>query len=126
MSFDGSRSDVASGDYDLQQLLRDPILGLDADPNVLRSGLTPADPGFFVPNVTAPSLSDSVLPSQASTEDVVALQLALNAKDNAGLTVDGRYGPATTDAVEAFQKQHGLTVDGLAGPPTIAAIKALT
>lgn len=38
------------------------------------------------------------------------------------VTVDGDYGPATRDAVKAFQKASGLTVDGVAGPATRAAL----
>jgi lipoprotein-anchoring transpeptidase ErfK/SrfK len=36
--------------------------------------------------------------------------------------VDGRYGPATTHAVTAFQKTAGLARDGVAGPATLAAL----
>jgi peptidoglycan hydrolase-like protein with peptidoglycan-binding domain len=38
------------------------------------------------------------------------------------LTVDGRYGPATVDAVKRFQVKSGLVPDGLAGPLTLAAM----
>lgn len=53
------------------------------------------------------------------------LQGALNNIDNAGLVVDGSYGPKTRDAVEAFQTKHNLRVDGLAGNVTRAAVNAL-
>ncbi|MCO5059658.1 MAG: N-acetylmuramidase domain-containing protein [Rhizobiaceae bacterium] len=38
------------------------------------------------------------------------------------LKVDGDYGPATHDAVRAFQERNGLEVDGVAGPLTVAAL----
>ncbi len=38
------------------------------------------------------------------------------------LKVDGRYGPATKEAVKWFQKIAGLKVDGAAGPLTQAAM----
>ena len=53
------------------------------------------------------------------------LQGALNNIDNAGLEVDGLYGPKTKAAIEAFQTKHGLVVDGLAGNITRAAINAI-
>ena len=55
---------------------------------------------------------------------VVALQLALNACANAGLTVDGVYGQPTQNAVTWMQALAGITVDGVYGPQTRAkAIK---
>lgn len=51
------------------------------------------------------------------------LQKALNAYDNAGLTVDGKYGPATVAAVEAAQTKLGVSVDGWAGQITMAALQ---
>ena len=47
------------------------------------------------------------------------LQNALNQYQNAGLSLDGSYGPATKAAVRAFQQNTGLSVDGDAGVDTI-------
>jgi putative chitinase len=63
---------------------------------------------------------------EASDEDenVKRLQEALNDL-GAGpkLVVDGRYGPATRQAVKNFQAAAGIAADGVAGPVTEAAIK---
>lgn len=61
----------------------------------------------------------------ASADDSVEwLQQALNDLGaEPKLTVDGRYGPATRQAVKAFQAAAGITADGIAGPVTEAALK---
>jgi murein L,D-transpeptidase YcbB/YkuD len=43
---------------------------------------------------------------------VMWMQDALNHADNAGLAVDGHFGPLTLAAVKAFQAKHGLAVTG--------------
>ena len=53
------------------------------------------------------------------------IQGALNQVMNAGLAVDGKYGPKTTAAVETFQKAHGLVIDGVAGSVTQGLLNSL-
>ena len=38
------------------------------------------------------------------------------------VAADGDYGPATAEAVKAFQVTQGLSADGLVGPSTYAAL----
>jgi lysozyme family protein len=65
--------------------------------------------------------------SAEPVRDGAWLQNALNKLGaNPTLEVDGNVGPATRNAVRAFQLSQGLVVDGLVGPATFAAIdKAL-
>ncbi len=37
-------------------------------------------------------------------------------------TIDGQYGPSTTQAVSRFQRAKGLTEDGILGPDTLRAL----
>src|SRR6202012_3457977 len=66
------------------------------------------------------------LTNGASGAVVEKLQQELNAgrgkwapTANPVLTVDGKYGPATTTAVEGAQRQGGIPVDGTVGPQTL-------
>lgn len=52
------------------------------------------------------------------------IQALLNARDNAGLAVDGVFGPLTRQAVITFQQRQGITVDGIVGPQTWARLLA--
>ncbi|MCT7375474.1 N-acetylmuramidase domain-containing protein [Chelativorans salis] len=54
---------------------------------------------------------------------VLELQVLLRRAGHA-VEVDGDYGPATKDAVMAFQRAGGLAVDGVAGPETMRALQA--
>ena len=49
---------------------------------------------------------------------VMTLQNLLNKKINAGLDIDGSFGPATMSALKLYQKTNGLEVDGYCGPLT--------
>ncbi len=56
--------------------------------------------------------------------DTTAIQRALVALGFNPGPVDGKPGPRTKAAVQAFQKSRGLHVDGIVGPKTEAALKA--
>ena len=72
-----------------------------------------------------------VLRNGATGADVKAMQILLIGygykMQNGGKTygADGSYGPATVNAVKAFQKDKGLTVDGECGPLTWAKLLGL-
>lgn len=72
-----------------------------------------------------PRPTDSCLPvlkrgSKSTT--VQMLQVLLNHHMNGDLELDGSFGPATENAVEAFQKDMDLDPDGHVGPQTWAAL----
>lgn len=54
---------------------------------------------------------------------VTQLQRALKQAGYSPGTIDGVYGPATTQAVTQFQQANGLTADGIAGAQTLAALE---
>ncbi len=92
---------------------------------------TPADttPTATTPTNTTPTSggvssvpTDATLRPGMTGSSVTDLQKALNQLGYDVGTADGTYGPATTAAVTAFQKDKGLTQDGTAGPATLAAI----
>ena len=40
------------------------------------------------------------------------------------LSIDGKFGPQTAQAVKDFQMKHGLTQDGVVGPATWSKLQA--
>ena len=64
------------------------------------------------------------LKSGATGAEVKTLQQTLNSVGSASLKVDGNFGPATEQAVVAFQQANGLTADGIVGPKTAQALDA--
>jgi hypothetical protein len=115
------------------------LIGL-AIGGVFSSGKSnPPAPLFTItthPSTTTSKTSTSATGAAAPTStlkpgdtgpQVRVLQRALAHLGYSPGTVDGQYGPSTTQAVKGFQTAHGLTADGVVGPKTIAALKnALT
>jgi hypothetical protein len=65
---------------------------------------------------------DGILRSGDEGEAVEALQQTLIDLGYLGGPVDGRYGPGTSSAVSAFQRDFWLDVDGRAGPQTLGLL----
>ena len=71
------------------------------------------------------SKSSSIVLRPGSRGQAVSdLQTQLKKLNYYHSTVDGSYGPLTTQAVRSFQKDHRLQVDGIAGPQTFNALKS--
>lgn len=66
---------------------------------------------------TASALCATTLQQGSTGSCVTALQTRLN-QLGGGLSADGDFGPATRNAVEAFQGRSGITMDGVVGPDT--------
>lgn len=63
-----------------------------------------------------------VLKRGAKGDTVKILQLILNFHMDGNLEIDGSFGPATENAVEAFQEDTHLEADGHVGPKTWAVL----
>ncbi len=82
--------------------------------------------------VTAPSTYSSTsavesVSAPASTDKLSRDKEIQTALKNAGLyhgAIDGKIGPGTKKAIQAFQTSHGLKADGKVGPKTWAALEA--
>lgn len=61
-------------------------------------------------------------PTPTEEDEVAAVQQALTDQGYYVGAIDGRAGPATASAVQAFQKLNGLVADGVIGPQTLAAL----
>ena len=70
------------------------------------------------------TVSDSypTLRNGSKGTNVKNLQKMLNEVTNAGLDIDGVYGPTTLQAVKNYQNIVGLSVDGVCGPKTWAKL----
>ena len=79
-------------------------------------------PAPVTPTPTPPSLQRGFTGSDA----VRAVQKRLKELGYYKGSADGDFGPATEEAVKAFQRANGLTVDGKVGQKTLAKMNAKT
>lgn len=82
---------------------------------------TPTTPATTTPAAGALP-TNVVLKRGTNGATVKALQAALTKVGFTPGAADGDFGPATEQAVMAFQRAKGLAADGVAGPKTLAAI----
>jgi peptidoglycan hydrolase-like protein with peptidoglycan-binding domain len=87
---------------------------------------TTTTPTTTTPTTTTPTtIPEGVtLRRGDSGEEVRQVQAALVKLGYSTGGVDGKFGPATAEAVLAFQKASGLKEDGIVGPATLSAMSA--
>jgi peptidoglycan hydrolase-like protein with peptidoglycan-binding domain len=81
--------------------------------------------GGSVPTLPISGIPQPTLREGDEGPEVLALQVYLNGVINAGLTEDGRYGPATTAAVRELQRRARITEDGIYGDDSETALRDL-
>jgi uncharacterized Zn-binding protein involved in type VI secretion len=80
----------------------------------------PGETGLFG---TSESTTCEMEAGQGDEDAVVVLQNALVRCNGQAVAIDGEYGPETTRAVIAVQRQAGVAVDGAYGPATLQAMR---
>ena len=75
-------------------------------------------PGMADPLAPTPTLRQGSHGSQVSQVQNELRDLGYTNKDSRLLTADGKFGPSTKEAVEAFQADNGLKADGVIGLAT--------
>ncbi len=84
---------------------------------------TPTTTTSSTPTTSATLPEGVVLRRGAKGAEVRQVQEALVALGYS-TTVDGKFGPATAQAVKSFQASSGITDDGVVGPATLSALSA--
>lgn len=74
-------------------------------------------------NIVGNAYTGRILKEGSSGEDVKQLQKDLKKLGYYQASVDGIFGPKTTEAVKAFQTDNGLVSDGIVGPYTYFALE---
>jgi hypothetical protein len=90
---------------------------------VTTSTTTPSTTTPATPTTPATLPEGVVLRRGARGAEVRQVQEALVALGYS-TTIDGKFGPATAQAVKSFQASSGLTDDGVVGPATLSALSA--
>jgi peptidoglycan hydrolase-like protein with peptidoglycan-binding domain len=98
-------------------VLKGKVAGRRWDTGVLVPGVDYASSGRRVPTPGPAVLFARNLPNMGG-EAVKAIQRALKAKGFDPSGIDGDFGEATAQAVQAFQEAQGLVPDGEVGPET--------
>ena len=121
----GGGMDAMSSAEELSQQL--PAAGASGAPNQQTSvEVLPIETTPVTQPATGTAASTAQAAGSAQGSALGYNQKVQTALKNAGLyagAVDGKIGPASRKAIEAFQKQNGLKADGKAGSKTWAALE---
>lgn len=90
--------------------------------SLVNGAYRPAYDAFAANVIKKVTVSCSQVEPGSTGGHVRAVQAILNANLNAGLSIDGEYGPKTADAIKKFQSAHHLSPDGIVGKDTWAAL----
>ncbi len=90
---------------------------------IITTTALPATPTTTAAARPAARLPTTTLKPGDTSARVKVLQRALASLGYSAGAVDAQYGPATKQAVAAFQRAHGLTADGVFGPKTLQALR---
>ena len=123
-SITGTGFDSISSTEELAQLPQGSTVSQQGGVEVLPIETSPITQG--VPPIAGPRNPSQTAINGSSASDLTRDQQIQTALKNAGLyqgNVDGKLGPASKRAVQAFQQAQGLKVDGKVGPKTWAALE---
>ena len=125
-SINGTGFDSVSSTEELAQLPQSSTASQQGAVEVLPIETAPITQGAS-PVTPSSAFSDAATGTGASsTTGLTREQQIQTALKNAGLyqgNIDGKIGPASKRAIQAFQSAHGLTADGKVGPKTWAAME---
>ena len=89
----------------------------------IADGISPVKSSKPKSTAKKPSIPTPVLQKGNTGSKVKNLQKCLNYIIKAGLEEDGSFGPATEEALMAFQRRYGLVDDGSYGPKSYERMK---
>ncbi len=118
--------DSLSGGEDLAQLPQASGSAQQAAVEALPVETSPVTQGATAPAATVPPAfvsTDMAAGGDTSLSEAQKIQTALKNSGFYSGAIDGKIGPASKKAIEAFQKSHALKVDGKVGSKTWAALK---
>ena len=95
--------------------------GFPIDPGMSRS---PGEPGELLLGPPEPGEAPLDPGERLHDDEIRWMQMALNRLADAGLAIDGRFGPQSRAALERWQREHGLDPSGVPDDDTLTALRS--